>query len=193
MPPMRLSDDEALDLAVYLATLNGGEAEPVEPFDATDESNRWVELGRDAIEHYGCAACHQIPGFEDAARIGPELTDWAAKPVGELDFGTLRAELDDFDRTHGSFARHKLLDPRGFDRGKDKLPDAKLRMPNFSFTEEQADALVTFLLSRRPTPVAEPLRIDYDAGPIGAITRGRHLVRETQFAWAAIAPTPTAR
>ena len=33
-------------------------------------------LGRRTITKYGCYACHDIPGFEDAPPIGPALTDW---------------------------------------------------------------------------------------------------------------------
>lgn len=43
-------------------------------------------LGMKMISHYGCYACHQIAGFEDATRPGTELTTWAQKFMSQLDF-----------------------------------------------------------------------------------------------------------
>jgi mono/diheme cytochrome c family protein len=38
------------------------------------------------IGHYGCSACHNIAGFEDAVRPGTDLTLWAEKFMSQLDF-----------------------------------------------------------------------------------------------------------
>ncbi len=79
--------------------------------------------------------------------------------------------------THAAFAWHKLLNPRFWDRGKIKKPYEKLKMPNFYFTQQETDALVTYLLSRREPRVGESLKIDYDATLKGAIAEGRNLTR----------------
>ncbi len=44
-------------------------------------------VGEKIIGHYGCYACHAIPGFEKAKPIGVELSEWGNKPVHLLDFG----------------------------------------------------------------------------------------------------------
>jgi len=44
-------------------------------------------LGGKMISHYGCYACHSIPGFEGATRPGTELTTWGRKLLAQLDFG----------------------------------------------------------------------------------------------------------
>lgn len=80
--------------------------------------------------------------------------------------------------TRAAFAKHKLLNPRIWDREKIKRPYDKLKMPNFYFIEQQADALVTFLLSRRPALVNDSLKVNYDSTFAGPIARGRHLTRE---------------
>jgi cbb3-type cytochrome oxidase cytochrome c subunit/peptidoglycan hydrolase CwlO-like protein len=80
--------------------------------------------------------------------------------------------------THASFAWHKMRNPRIWDREKLKKPYDKLKMPNFYFTDEQADALTTFLLSRRPARVNENLMIDYESTVAGPIAQGRLLTRE---------------
>jgi hypothetical protein len=43
-------------------------------------------LGSKMITHYGCFACHSIPGFENAPLPGTELTTWARKLLAQLDF-----------------------------------------------------------------------------------------------------------
>jgi cytochrome c2 len=36
--------------------------------------------GKDLIEHYGCGACHVIPGIRDAqGTVGPPLTAWGRR------------------------------------------------------------------------------------------------------------------
>ena len=80
--------------------------------------------------------------------------------------------------THAAFAKHKMLNPRIWDREKIKQPYDKLKMPNYYFTEEEADALTTFLLSRVERRVSDALIVDYAGGTLGPIARGRDLTRE---------------
>lgn len=79
---------------------------------------------------------------------------------------------------HGSFAYHKMRNPRIWDREKIKKPYEKLKMPNFFFSPDEAKNLVTYLLSMKDRNVAPELRIPYDQSPAGRIARGRALVRE---------------
>ncbi|NOT00005.1 MAG: c-type cytochrome [Phycisphaerales bacterium] len=80
--------------------------------------------------------------------------------------------------THSAFAKHKMLNPRIWDRGKLKRPYDKLKMPNFHLTEQQSDALVTYLLSRKPALVKPGIQVPYDSTLTGAIAEGRSLVRD---------------
>jgi mono/diheme cytochrome c family protein len=43
-------------------------------------------VGRRTISKYGCAGCHDVPGFEDAKPIGTGLADWARKTADKLAF-----------------------------------------------------------------------------------------------------------
>ena len=52
-----------------------------------DLHGKEVYAGEKLIAHYGCYACHKIPGFEDAKPIGTELTEEGSKAVHRLDFG----------------------------------------------------------------------------------------------------------
>lgn len=173
---------------------------------ASASDRRWLFLGQQMLAHYGCAGCHQIPGLEDAPRIGPELTRWADKPSGQLDLGFFdpmlrRTDTDkrfqrlypttgeqpwlpwipdnltvQIERTHASFVWHKLRNPRMWDRGRDKPPLSRLRMPNFFMNNTQAGSLATFVLSRRAANVDASLIVS-DQSPAGVAARGRNLAR----------------
>lgn len=187
-------------------SLGADEAEAlIGSLDLADK--RVMFLGSKMMSHYACHACHLVPGFEDAPRPGTEMTDWGVKRLSQIDFAYFDPAFDETrgpefeklyppDRTEliywaggtnpdqtiehnrASFAWHKLRNPRIWDRKKIREPLAKLKMPNFYLTDDEADALVAFLLSRRPAMVDEPLRVDYENTLAGPIAAGRHLTRE---------------
>jgi mono/diheme cytochrome c family protein len=203
---------ELTDMVVSLISpsLGGQEAHDlVSPMNLTDK--KLMYLGNKMVSHYGCYACHRIPGFESATPPGTNLSTWAEKPAAQLDFAfygnafhNMREEKEEIygyvypmdaerlnywspidDRaheevthTHAAFAKHKMLNPRIWDREKIKGPYDKLKMPNFYFTEEEAEALTAYLLSRIPPRVNDVLAVDYEGTTVGAIARGRNLTRE---------------
>jgi len=167
MPSLRLSPEDAEDVASYLVTLKKQEpsAYPDAPFmddpKLKEEGKRW-------IRHYGCAGCHEISGMEEEGRIGTELTFEGSKPIERLDFALLTevaqrggsepiVDQDDLARLpegpakapwydHKGFFEHKLAEPNIWDKGKIKPELEKLRMPNLHLTKEQVEALTTFLM-----------------------------------------------
>lgn len=175
------------------------------------EDRKLLYLGSKMIGHYGCYTCHNIPGFESTTPVGTDLSTWAEKPVGQLDFAFydhgfhhMRHEQEEefgfvykpdaerlnhhspipddtkeqITHTHHAFAKHKMLNPRIWDRAKIKKPYDKLKMPNFYFTEKEAEALTTYLLSRIPARVTDELSVDYEGERVGPIAKGRALTRE---------------
>ena len=144
MPNLRLSFDDARDIASYLTTQSTDATYPPAPF--MDDPQR-AEEGLTLIRHYGCAGCHEISGLEEEGRIGTELTTEGSKPIERLDFALLTHEAEhDGWYTHKGFFEHKLENPAVFDQGKVKPHLEQLRMPNFNLNEEQIQALATFLL-----------------------------------------------
>ncbi|PYV58712.1 MAG: hypothetical protein DMG91_03390 [Acidobacteria bacterium] len=169
MPSLRLSVEDAQDIASYLMTQK--KQEPSAYTDASfmddpklkDEGKKWVR-------HYGCAGCHEISGMEDEGRIGTDLTVEGSKPIERLDFalftetaqrGGKGAEpiTDPEDRerlpegpaksdwyNHKGFFEHKLAEPNIYDKGKVKTAEEALRMPNVHLNKEQIRAITTFLL-----------------------------------------------
>ncbi len=151
MPSLRLSWQEARDIASFLMTQKRRDAsyQPA-PF-LTDARLR--QQGALLIRRYGCAGCHEIRGLEEEPRIGTELTREGSKPLEQLDFALLTREAKQQGwYNHKGFFENKLKDPAIYDRGKQKPPEERLRMPNIELTPQQITALTTFLLgSVNPT------------------------------------------
>ncbi|HYK90464.1 MAG TPA: hypothetical protein VE398_16940 [Acidobacteriota bacterium] len=145
MPNLRLSWDEARNIASYLVTLKRADA-AYPNADYLDDP-RLKDQGQFLVRHYGCAGCHEIAGFEDEGRIGTELTKEGSKPIDRFDFALLTRDAETRDwYNHKGFFQHKLADPAVFDKGKEKAPLDRLRMPDLHLNKEEITALTTFLL-----------------------------------------------
>ena len=146
MPNLRLSLEEARDIASFLMTQK--KKEPADyPAAAYLDDPAMKAKGLPLVRLYGCAGCHEISGLEDESRIGTELTKEGSKPIERLDFALLTHPAEEEGwYTHKGFFEHKLKDPAIYDTGKVKPPLEKLRMPNFDLKPEEITALTTFLL-----------------------------------------------
>jgi len=157
MPSLRLTVDDARDIASFLLTQKHADA-TYEPADFMDDPKLKAQ-GKPLIQHYGCAGCHEISGMEDEGRIGTELTNEGSKPIERLDFALYTEDaklgiLPDGKRSLRGpwydlkgFFENKLTDPAAFDHGKYKPdPMDRLRMPKPNVTKEDIDALTTFLI-----------------------------------------------
>jgi cytochrome c2 len=161
MPNFRLPISDARDIASYLFKLAGQTSYPDASF--MDQSD-YAEKGKTLIKQYGCAGCHEIKGFEEEQRIGKELTAEGATPIERLDFALLTRDAEEGHDplklhptkkgetqgeewyNHRGFFEHKLADPSIYDKGKEKAPQDRLRMPRPFLTDEWRTALTTFLL-----------------------------------------------
>jgi cytochrome c551/c552 len=163
MPSLRLTVEEARDIASYLMTRKHADAS----YPAADylDNARLKERGRFLVRHYGCAGCHEIAGLEEEPRIGTELTKEGSKPLERLDFAlfTHPAQMEGW-YTHKGFFEHKLKNPAVYDQGKEKTdPLDRLKMPNFNLRPDDVNALTTFLLGS----VESPLPDRYHYNPVG--------------------------
>ena len=178
MPSLRLSPEDAEDIATYLMTQKKQDPSSYAAASFMDdpalkeEGKKWVRL-------YGCAGCHEIAGFEDEGRIGTELTFEGSKPIERLDFALFTeaaqrggkgsepikdkddlARLPDGPATepwydHKGFFEHKLAEPNVYDQGKVKGETEALRMPNLHLTKDQVLDLTTFLLGSQETSLPQ--------------------------------------
>ncbi|MBZ5728105.1 MAG: cytochrome c [Acidobacteriia bacterium] len=144
MPSLRLTEDEARDVASYLMTRKRGNA-TYQNADYLDDP-ALKNKGLDKVRFYGCAGCHEIAGLEEEQRIGTELTKEGSKPIERLDFALLghKAEEEGWE-THKGFFEHKLANPAVYDQGKEKAKQDRLKMPNFNLSKPEIDAVTTFL------------------------------------------------
>jgi cytochrome c551/c552/uncharacterized coiled-coil DUF342 family protein len=154
MPSLRLTEDEARDIASYLMTRKHPDA-TYQSADYMDDPNL-KNQGLLLVRNYGCAGCHEIAGLEEEARIGTELTKEGSKPIERLDFALLghQAERDGW-YTHKGFFEHKLADPAVYDKGKEKAKMDRLKMPNFNLSKPEIDQVTTFLIGSVDATVPE--------------------------------------
>ena len=167
MPVLRLTPQDAEDVASYLITLKKQEPSAYADASFMDDPALKAE-GKKWVRHFGCAGCHEIAGLEDEGRIGTELTVEGSKPIERLDFALLTesaqrggaepiTDPDDVQRLpdgpakapwydHKGFFEHKLAEPNVWDKGLIKSETEKLRMPNLHLAKDQIRALTTFLL-----------------------------------------------
>src|SRR4029434_4695550 len=83
MPNFRLSDQDARDIATFLAQ----QKRPGVDYRSASflDDSSLTATGEQLVKRYGCAACHEIKGLEDEQRIGTELTLEGSKPIERLD------------------------------------------------------------------------------------------------------------
>jgi len=171
MPNFRLSDQDARDIATFLMSQKQREIQYPDASFLDDGSLKGE--GERLVKMYGCAGCHEIKGLEEEQRIGTELTPEGSKPIERLDFALLTHDaergVDPFtgeDREkwydHKGFFEHKLRDPDIYDRGKEKNPEERLRMPNIYLKDEDVTALTTFLLGSVTTNL--PASMQFNPG-----------------------------
>ncbi len=200
MPNLRLSEQDALDIAEYLSQQKGPAGFDATTLPKTDEKvlekialyfemstktlfdakadlakmdlhAKEVYAGKNLIAHYGCYACHAIPGFEDAKPIGTELTEEGSKAVHRLDFGFLH-----IPHTRQDWFRTKLHSPRIYDRDRARGWEEKLRMPNFHLSDRELDEVVTAVLGFQQLNAA-PNVVKELSPQEAAIERGRRIVK----------------
>ena len=172
MPSMRLTDQEANDIASYLLSLRNKQFEELTfakldlkdqdrvlldyytTFDTEasakvkiskmDSREKTLELGRRSIGKYGCYSCHNVEGFDGQAGIGPELTKVGSKPVTQFGFG-IHHEIP--HRRDAWITAH-LQRPAMWDDGIDKVFKDLNKMPNFYMSETEAKKIVVALLGQ---------------------------------------------
>src|SRR5580765_6299847 len=159
MPNLRLSEQDARDIATYLFSLSAPQTG--EDVSFMDDPKLAAD-GKAEIKQYGCAGCHEIKGFEEEQRIGKELTTEGATPLERLDFALLTQDAEygrdplklhpkDKDQewyNHRGFFEHKLAEPKIYDTGKSQYLEGKdkLRMPKPYLPETWRTGLTTLLL-----------------------------------------------
>lgn len=174
MPNFRLSDQDARDIATFLMNWRRNLPSyklPQYPDASYMEDSQLAAKGAKLAKDYGCAGCHEIRGLEDEQRIGTELTPEGSKPLERLDFALLTEDakmgVDPFTEKeiargkwydHKGFFEYKLRSPGVYEKGKERVADQILRMPNIYLEDKDIDALTTFLLGSVVTSLPQSIR-----------------------------------
>ncbi len=110
-----------------------------------------IAHGKLLVTEYGCASCHEISGIKKPENFAPELTRIGSKPVTQLIF------LPGMQHSLPDYISNKIRQPRAF--------GSALKMPQYSFTPAQIDALTTALLSLTDRSQSLPMSLAVAAPP----------------------------
>lgn len=199
MPSMKLSDQEVSHISAYLLSKKNLEFEMLATPKGDDKvrdsvileflqgqmhtdtakvklasmslEDKQDYLGQKMISTYGCYACHAIAGFEDAPRIGAELTIQGSKEVTKFSFENV--EIDHTSREQWIYT--KIRTPRIWDVGKKRAFASKTLMPHFGLTHEQANAVASVVIGYEAQNVAEARKAPVD-GRLEDIIAGQRVI-----------------
>jgi len=169
MPNLRLADQEAADIAAFLA---GNKDKKEFPMVAgiTPEDKEWTKSGEKLMNYYGCYGCHTVNGYETTAGIGAELTEFGAKETSRLDYGDYI--VNHKQQTWEAWLENKLKHPRVY-----RYDRVDTRMPQFDFTDEEITDLMVVFKGMRGKELAAQVR-GHKLKPLEAQReRGREIMR----------------
>jgi mono/diheme cytochrome c family protein len=167
MPSLRLSDDEAMAITAYLATL-GSKGEEIAGIQEKLADAKNIKRGESLVRKWGCFGCHDIKGMEKESRIGAELTTFGSKTVEELAFGN----RTDVPHTWDDWTYHKLKSPRGYATER-----VEQLMPQFNLADEDIKALRILLGGFRERKVGHRYLADQGAR-VQQVVEGRRLMQQ---------------
>jgi cytochrome c2 len=132
----KLEEQARRNLVAYLVSAEREQELPSAP----DLKSFDPQKGKELVKKYECFGCHSIKGFEEARPAVPDVTEFARRPVTELDFGNTTEQ--EVPRTKWDWVRRKLSDPRLYEK-----KDVQLFMPGYDLTDDQTHALVAYSVS----------------------------------------------
>ena len=140
MPIFGFADQDIRDMATFMANeytdLDLDEETAAEQIKLVAGASK--ERGRELVVKQGCIGCHdKIEGVKELGELGPDLTTFGVVHISLLDFGDIKVPFK--DRTVPNWIYNKIKTPRLFKEG--------LKMPDYSFNEEEATAITTYTLS----------------------------------------------
>jgi cbb3-type cytochrome oxidase cytochrome c subunit len=157
MPHYRFNDAQLATLSGFLEGKSDSDYLANVHLDAATPEQ--IAHGKRLVSDYGCASCHEIAGFKKPETFAPDLSRIGSKPVTQLIF------LPGMQHSLPDYIAGKIKQPRAFAPG--------LKMPQYTFTPVQVDALTTALLSLNersytlPSSLAIPATPESDYQPAG--------------------------
>ena len=118
-----------------------------------------IAHGESLVKERGCASCHEINGVRKPENFAPELSDVGSRSLALIVFA------EGAGRSLPEYLAAKIRKPHAF--------GPATKMPQYSFTTAQVDALVTALLAQNeraqtlPTALRAPVKRDSNYQPAG--------------------------
>ncbi len=131
MPHYRFNDREVATLSTFL--LGKTDSDLLSNVHLDPATPEQIAHGKRLVSDYGCASCHEIAGIKKPENFAPELSRIGSKSITQLIF------LPGMSHTLPDYIAGKIKQPRAF--------SPALRMPQYSFTTSQIDAVTTALLA----------------------------------------------
>ena len=140
MPRYRLDEKQIALLSSFLLSKKDDDLLANVHLPASDAQS--IARGKKLVSDYGCVACHRINGVNPPESFAPDLSRIGSKPLFQVGF------LRGMPETLPDYIAGKIHDPRAF--------GPALKMPNFSLTDGQIEALTTALLAQTDRAVTMP-------------------------------------
>jgi mono/diheme cytochrome c family protein len=131
MPHYRFTPQQVATLAAFLQAKSDSDYGSGVHLDAA--SQQQFAHGRKLIVELGCAACHEINGVQKPENFAPDLSTIGSKPLAQIVF------LPGMEHSLPSYIVAKIRQPRAF--------GSSVKMPQFTLTAPQTEALTTALLA----------------------------------------------
>jgi mono/diheme cytochrome c family protein len=143
MPHYRFNDKQVELLTNYL--LSKTDSDLLANVKLEPATKEQIERGHALVVEYGCAGCHTIEGIKKPENFAPDLSREGSKPFAQLTFPKgVNHNLPDYISS-------KVRDPRSF--------GPKLKMPKYTLTPAELDALTTAVLSLTERANSFPARL----------------------------------
>jgi mono/diheme cytochrome c family protein len=149
MPHYRFSDAQIATLSVFVLAKSDSDLLANVHLDAATLEQ--IAHGKRLVSDYGCASCHEIAGVKKPENFAPELSRIGSKSVTQLIF------LPGMQHNLPDYIAEKIKQPRAFSPG--------LKMPQYTLTATQIDALTTALLSLNDRSYGIPPALTVAATP----------------------------
>ena len=145
MPRYRFTPQQLTTLVAFMQAKSDSDYGSSIHLDAANPQQ--ISHGRKLIVELGCAACHEINGVQKPENFAPELSTIGSKPLAQIVF------LPRMEHSLSSYIVAKIRQPHAF--------GPSVKMPQFTLTASQTDALTTALLSltNRARSMPDTLRV----------------------------------
>jgi len=131
MPHYRFDAKQVATLAGFLEAKT--DSDLLSNVHLSEATPAQIQHGKALVTEYGCASCHAINGIKKPENFAPELSRVGSRSLAVLAFP------EAVPHTLPDYIEAKVRNPHAFGPG--------LKMPQYSFTEQQRSAITTALLA----------------------------------------------